>query len=360
MTMTWTVRVTVLLGGCISALLLPLLTSAQSNAGFVQGLWYDSESIFVDEPVRIYAAIRNNTGGDLSGTVEFYINGNRIERRSVAALNNRIIESWTDWTPRYGTSTIKATLSRTEISSTASGTRSVSVVSALTEDIIFVDYDTDHDGIGNQSDQDDDNDGISDEAERRNGTNPLVFDDPGSTNETTDTTSSDASQNTSSSETTDDPEGLEQYITNETVVAPLSQITDIINRTRQSLDTYRDDRASKRADEAATPRIVSGNNSHLLETDQPFSTTSIPLLETTEISSFGTQTRTLAAEPPKGFWQQTWSVITSLFDGLYTFVLSLTSLFLWHPALVQLVLLLLSLLLVYKVAKRLGGRKGGD
>ena len=153
----------------------PLEFSAaqEFNAGIVKGLWYDQELFFADEPIRMYVAVRNNTGADLKGAVEFFVNGERIERNFIDALNGRIVESWADWTPKYGTSTVSASLSRTEITSTASGTKSVTLRSTIAEDMIFVDLDTDKDDIGNAEDTDDDGDGESDTEELEKGTDPL-------------------------------------------------------------------------------------------------------------------------------------------------------------------------------------------
>ena len=158
----------------------PLEFSAaqEFNAGIVKGLWYDQELFFADEPIRMYVAVRNNTGADLKGAVEFFVNGERIERNFIDALNGRIVESWADWTPKYGTSTVSASLSRTEITSTASGTKSVTLRSTIAEDMIFVDLDTDKDDIGNAEDTDDDGDGVSDTEELEKGTDPLKYDEP--------------------------------------------------------------------------------------------------------------------------------------------------------------------------------------
>ena len=182
------------------ALFVPVPVYAQEfNAGFVQGLWYDTETIFADKPVRIYIAIRNNTGADLTGTVEFFDNDKRIERNNVSALNGRIIESWADWTPSFGTHTLSATLSRIELHVVGSSTQAVEVVSALAEDTFFVDFDTDGDGIGNEDDKDDDGDGKSDKEEIEAGTDPLVYDAPPENDSSTNEKGSDDSNESSSS-----------------------------------------------------------------------------------------------------------------------------------------------------------------
>jgi hypothetical protein len=161
-------------------LAIPLCVSyaQEFNAGIVQGLWYSQDTVFAGDTVRIYVAIRNNTGSDLSGTVEFFDGDKRLERKNVQALDGRIIESWADWTPTYGTHTLSANLARTELHKVGSSTQAVEVTSALAEDVLFVDYDTDKDTIGNEDDADDDGDKISDAQEKQNGTDPLVANTP--------------------------------------------------------------------------------------------------------------------------------------------------------------------------------------
>ena len=56
---------------------------------------------------------------------------------------------------------------------------------------------------------------------------------------------------------------------------------------------------------------------------------------------------------------QVGTFITKNVENLYTFILWLVSLFLWHPALVQLVLLFLLLFGIYRVARFVGARRGG-
>ena len=139
-----------LLTGLFFITLASTALAQEFNAGFVQGLWYQDKVMFVDTPTRIYVAVRNNTGADLTGTVEFFDNDNKIERNNISALDGRIIESWADWTPTYGEHTITATISRIELHQVGSSTQAVEIVSASASDTFFVDYDTDNDGVGNQ------------------------------------------------------------------------------------------------------------------------------------------------------------------------------------------------------------------
>jgi len=225
-----------------------LATSAAAqtnNAGFVQGLWYDRTDVFVDEPVRIYVAIRNNTGAELSGTVTFFVSDNQIARKSVAALDGRIIESWADWTPTYGEHTVRAELSRLELNSVDGTEELTTVTASLAEDIVLLDYDTDNDGVGNQADNDDDGDGIGDSTEIANGTDPLIFDTPPpetpedtapTERETTDTVAT-------TTESTSGAGGLESYLTPSRAQTLLADVTNWSQEVKARVDTIREERS---------------------------------------------------------------------------------------------------------------------
>lgn len=348
---------------------LTLSASAQEfNAGFVQGLWYGDEEVFADEPTRVYVAIRNNTGADLTGTVEFFDGERRIERNNVSALDNRIIESWADWTPGYGEHTITATLSRIELHQVGSSTQAVEVVSALAESIIFVDHDTDNDGVGNEEDKDDDGDSVSDATEIANGTDPLDADDPesdednsdeseneddnsGGNNSDEDGGGSEASA-PETSNSNEGPEGLEQYLTESRADGVFSSITDVVNNTKKRIDDYRETRINRSGDTNQEPPIEESNPS------TGASTTASSTASSTEVddSGFGEISRT-TEEPSKGFFATIIGLAKSLVNSTYTFVLFLLSFYLGHPILVQLTLLILILFLLYKVARRLGNRQ---
>ena len=65
-------------------------SAEEFNAGIVQGLWYSQEDIFAGDTVRIYVAIRNNTGSDLTGTIEFKDAEKPIDRKNVESLDGPI------------------------------------------------------------------------------------------------------------------------------------------------------------------------------------------------------------------------------------------------------------------------------
>lgn len=330
----------------------PCISLAQtSNAGFVQGLWYSSETVFADRPVRIYAAIRNNTGSDLTGVVEFFDNGTRIARNSVSSLDGRIIESWADWTPTYGEHTITASLSRTELHAIGSDSRDIDVISASAEDTIFVDYDTDGDGVGNKQDIDDDGDGISDAVEEQNGTNPLVYDEPIDEDTEEDVEPESESEGVSNSENADDPQGLEQYLTDSIADRTLSGITQYVNQTKKRLDTYRRERSSHQ-DASSGTLDIAVNEDGFGEIERTSSEEKVLQLPQRSNSS----SATTSSNSP-GFMTTVTDLLGTLANTAYTVLLAALSFLLGHPILVQVALLLLILFTLYFLARKFGRRR---
>jgi len=330
-------------------LLFTLITPAfaeEFNAGIVQGLWYSQETIFSNDTVRIYIAVRNNTGSDLTGTVEFFDNGNSIDKVSVSALDGRIVEHWTDWTPSYGEHSITASLTKTKLHVVGESSETVTVTAALVKDTFFVDHDTDGDGVGNKTDIDDDGDGVSDEVEGTNGTDPLVFDEPpalSSSEESAGGNSSDDNTQTLAETSTGAAEGIEQYLTPSRADTVLGSITTLVNESKEKLDTYRHSRA-----------VENGKVE--------------PIIKEIEVNAdgFGEITRTTdrlkidkpkpEVQKPEGFLGDVFSFFGTIIGGIYTGILAVISFYLGHPIVVQLSLLLLILFALYKTAQKLGRR----
>lgn len=302
---------------CLLLLGLPTGVGAVENAGIVDGIWLSNPLPVENRPTRIYVAIHNTTDGDLEGTVHFRVNDQLLDTMRINALSGRIIESWADWVPIAGTSTITVDLRRTELASTASGTQTVAVVQPLTERSVYIDTDTDGDSIGNRIDEDDDNDGVSDVDERTAGTDPLVYNlppKPETTEPTTTPTTTDPT--TEASTPADDSRpGLETIVTDERPRQLLRYTSDLITRSKERLDAYR--REQDHASATSTPTIV----------------------ETTvgTITSATTSERTGAS-------------------GVYTALLAIASWLLGYPALIQLLLLVAILYSLYRIARYYGRR----
>jgi hypothetical protein len=315
------------------------------NAGFVQGLWYSQESFFAGDPVRIYVALRNNTGSDLSGTVEFFDGEDRIGRKNVEALDGRIIESWVDWTPTYGSHTISATLSRIELHTVGSSTQQLSVTSELAQDTLFIDHDTDGDTIGNEDDSDDDGDGISDKEEVARGSDPL---EPDTQQEDTDEEVEDAEneEDTAEESSADTNRGLERYLTDSPAEEVLSSITTYVTEAKDDLDRYRAARDEKKAQKKDDT-----SNENAPEVDA---------------NGFGEITRSSSSEESGGltfpaiqgekFFDKLFNLISSVIDIIYSTILLVISFILGHPAFVQVGILIVILFLLLKFASKFGRR----
>jgi hypothetical protein len=324
--------------------LTPFTFAVEENAGIVQGIWYADEEVFVDRPTRVYVAVRNNTGSDLTGTIEFYDGDKKLGRKSIQALNGHIVESWTDWNASYGNHTLKATLSRIELHKVGETEEEVEVTSAIAEDALFVDYDTDKDGIGNETDTDDDNDQKSDESEQRDGTDPLKSDTPraeeSSSNENEDDQShAPSTDGTGSDENADGstPLGVERYLGDGRVHETVSNITSVINDTKVKIDEYRKERKEKQE----TKKVES-------ETYQ---------------SGFGTTTSSTGEGQAIDEWSLSdffavvFDLFKTIFSWVYTLVLAIISFTLGYPMLVQVGVLLLILILLFKTAAKFGRRR---
>lgn len=335
------------------AICLPVSTHAtgELNAGFVQGLWYSSNPILANEPVRIYVALRNNTDRDLSGTVRFEANGRRIGTASINALPGRLVEAWSDWTPEYGSYTVTATLTDIKLHTIGEGAEKVTISNTLAEDIVFVDYDTDEDGIPNEEDLDDDNDSLSDIDEIEAGTDPLVFtkssrnttkttETNGGAEEQTETEDKTASKTSTGSGAK--PEGLEKYLGESRIDSVLSGVTEKIIETKDSLDTYREKRGEALENNKASRELTELSKSSISTT-------------TSNTGETATITRTQTEAKP-GIFASIFSGIGAILRGTYTLILYLLSGILGHPVIVQLLLLLGILYGTYKLAKKLGGR----
>lgn len=337
------------------AILLPLTTvgaqGAGINAGIVQGLWYADRPVFAGEQTRIYVAVRNNTGNDLSGRVEFLVDEERVGAMNVNALDGRIIEAWSDWTPEYGEQTVSARLLRTEIRDIEGGSERVTVTSSLAKDTLFIDYDTDGDGIGNREDEDDDNDGRSDEQEILDGTDPLVPDEPA--DETSDESSANsatdeavASSTHSNTHVNDDTQGIERYLQDSYARSVLESVTQASQAAQRSVDKYRTRRT---ADTAATATDETASSSTAIAT---------PSTTTSSTGETATITRSVPNGPAQTWWRTQLRTIGEVLDSLYNMILLLTSTYLGNPALVQLTLMLLLLFGAYRLARHFGKRPG--
>jgi hypothetical protein len=324
--------------------LAPLLYAEEENAGIVQGIWYADDEVFADRPTRVYVAVRNNTGSDLTGTIDFYDGDTRLGRKSIQALNGHIVESWSDWTASYGNHTLKATLSRIELHKVGETEEEVEVTSAIAEDSIFVDYDTDQDGVGNEQDRDDDNDGKSDEEEKRNGTDPLKTE----INQTTETnTASNENDSNRSSDDGDDSDaqeegnenthqGVERFLGDGRAQETVSKLTSVINDAKVKVDAYRAERKEKLDTKKAAENYEDGFGTVATST-----TENGAAIDEWSLSDF---------------FSVVFDLFKTIFSWVYTVLLAVLSFVLGYPILVQVGALLLILILLFKTAAKFGRR----
>lgn len=323
----------------------PYARAEEMNAGFVEGIWYSSTDIVENVPIRVFAALRNNTDRELTGTVRFMDNETRIGSQEVHALPGRIIEAWVDWTPSTGSHTITATLHNTLFQIIKEGQQPSPLGDASLEKIVVVDSDTDKDKIGDKKDADDDGDQISDEDEKRNGTDPRIpeqkeISNTGSTTSIATTTPATTPTAEPTPEAPLPRNGLERYLDDGIAATFLKTITEQSEATKQSLDTYRHARNEKLTHTEALPQ---GENPDTMTTLGTYTDTA-------------TITKSTIETKKQSLWSTILAGARSIIENVWTFILFILSKSLSSPALVQVILLILILVFFFKLARRIGSR----
>jgi len=166
------------------AFFLPLTSFAAieniSNAGFVPGpIWFSKYPVFVNDKVKIYTALYNNSQYNISGELHFLNNEKIIGSTNFEMpANSGAVDVWIDWVAEKGNIEIGAEIKNVSIiNSQEEVVQGVDFTNTkIAKSKIFVDFDNDKDGIGNIADEDDDNDGKKDLAEIAEGTNPFEAD----------------------------------------------------------------------------------------------------------------------------------------------------------------------------------------
>lgn len=146
------------------------------NIGFIQNnIWYSKDLFFEGDKVRIYTMIFNGSSYDFRGSLEFFASGKSIGKSNFSLVNGAFQVLWTDWIAEGGNKKVYANIVESRISLPGGVEEVVVLENAKTGEVeIFVDKDTDKDGVGDKVDIDDDNDNILDAEETKKGTNPLV------------------------------------------------------------------------------------------------------------------------------------------------------------------------------------------
>lgn len=150
-------------------LILPIIALAILNP-FVNTAFAYSKDISINESqiklststflegrsIRIYASASNNSDSDLLGIVKFFDNGKQINGdQPVSIFASKNDDVFVDWTPAYGQHEIKVILYPWE-------KEEDNPANNVVTKSIYVNQDTDRDGVTNSKDTDDDNDGTPD------------------------------------------------------------------------------------------------------------------------------------------------------------------------------------------------------
>lgn len=153
-------RLTWILG--LLLMLAPLTAAASGDLGFNAGdnVWFSNPQLLEGQHTRIWATVNNNSAADLLGSVRFSTQKGAIgSDQAISALAGKTDDVFMDWSPDgYGTFTLTITIIPWDTSLDDPGNNTI-------VQTVYVERDTDRDGLPNSSDDDDDNDGVPDEED---------------------------------------------------------------------------------------------------------------------------------------------------------------------------------------------------
>ena len=154
-----------------------LAQSDTVNAGIVNGIWYSKSPFFAGDQIRIYTGLQNQSGFDITGTIQFLDEEIIIGESEFSVVHGDFIKEWIDWDVIQGYHSISIKIINAQKHELNEDPKSISLnLGTLGSDEQFADFDTDGDLVGNEIDPDDDNDGLEDEEEVIIGTDPLIAD----------------------------------------------------------------------------------------------------------------------------------------------------------------------------------------
>jgi len=150
------------------------------NAGIVNGLWYSRVPFFAGDQIKIYTALQNQSGFDITGTIQFFDGEIIIGESDFSVIDGDFIKEWIDWDVSQGYHSISIEIVNAQKHEFNKNPEPIFLnLGVLGSDERFADFDTDGDLIGNEEDLDDDNDNLKDEEEMIIGTNSLITDTDG-------------------------------------------------------------------------------------------------------------------------------------------------------------------------------------
>jgi hypothetical protein len=119
-------------------------------------IYYSDQYFFEGRTYKVYATATSNSDSDLLGVVRFYDNGGQIGSDQVISIvAGKTDTVFIDWVPNFGSHNIDIKLFPWEPEIDNPGNNVIS-------SSVYVEQDTDYDGIPNRTDLDDDGDGIND------------------------------------------------------------------------------------------------------------------------------------------------------------------------------------------------------
>lgn len=150
------------------------------NAGFVPGpIWFSKYPVFVDDEVKIFTALYNNSQYNISAELHFFNNEKQIGKTNIELpAGSGTQDVSIEWVAEKGDIEISAEIKN--VSAVNSQDEVVEQIdfsdTQVAKSKVFIDSDNDEDGIGNVDDDDDDNDGVSDLDEIAEGSDPFMVD----------------------------------------------------------------------------------------------------------------------------------------------------------------------------------------
>ncbi|MFZ2049148.1 MAG: hypothetical protein WAV25_02550 [Minisyncoccia bacterium] len=78
-------------------------SSTRINARILPTIWYSSLSIKEGDKIKIYSGLQNNSGVDISGTVSFYIDNNKVASDTFVSKSESLKDVSINWVAEPGT-----------------------------------------------------------------------------------------------------------------------------------------------------------------------------------------------------------------------------------------------------------------
>lgn len=90
--------------------LFPYLVHGEGMTGFIdRNIWHTPETYHAGDTVRIYTALINTTGENVTGTVTFYVNDEKLGARDFSMRENDPVSfTWYDWVAEDGSHAFRA------------------------------------------------------------------------------------------------------------------------------------------------------------------------------------------------------------------------------------------------------------